>query len=71
MKKIKLFLAAMAAMVSLGVQAGSDWVAPSAPAASDPESGQTYKIRNVGSGQYLAEGAVGQLQPFSKMLTLL
>ena len=57
MKKIKLFLAAIAAMVSLGVQAGSDWVAPSAPAASDPESGQTYKIRNVGSGQYLAEGA--------------
>lgn len=57
MKKIKLFLAAMAAMVSLGAQAGSDWVVPSAPAPSDPVSGQTYKIRNVGAGQYLAEGA--------------
>ena len=57
MKKIKLLLAAMAAIVSLGVQAGSDWVVPSAPTASDPVSGQTYKIRNVGAGQYLAEGA--------------
>ena len=57
MKKIKLFLAAMAAMVSLGVQAGSDWVAPSAPAATDPVSGGVYKIRNVGAGQYLSGGS--------------
>jgi len=56
MKKIKLLLAAMAAMVSLGVQAGSDWVAPSAPAATDPVSGGVYKIRNVGAGQYLSGG---------------
>ncbi len=57
MKKFKLFLAACAAMVSLGVQAGSDWVAPSAPSAADPVSGGVYKIRNVGAGQYLSGGS--------------
>ena len=57
MKKFKLFLAATAAMFSLGVQAGSDWVAPSAPSAADPVSGGVYKIRNVGAGQYLSGGS--------------
>jgi len=68
MKKIKLLLAAFAAIVSLGAQAGSDWVAPSAPAATDPVSGGTYKIRNVGSGQYLTGGAAWFSWPTSAVL---
>ena len=48
MKKIKLFLAAVAAMVGLSVQAQS-WTAPG----SDPVSGQEYYIMNLGVGQFL------------------
>lgn len=55
--KLKTLLAAFAAMVSLGAHAGAGWTAPEAPAASDPVSGQTYKIRNVSTGRYLSGGA--------------
>ena len=48
MKKIKLFLAAVAAMVGLSAQAQS-WTAPG----SDPVSGQEYYIMNLGVGQFL------------------
>ena len=48
MKKIKLFLAAIAAMVGLGVNA-QDWTSPG----SDPESDQVYYIYNVSVGQFL------------------
>ena len=48
MKKIKLFLAAMAAMVTMGVQAQS-WTAS--------EVGEGYfMLYNVGTGQYLTRG---------------
>ena len=67
--KLKTVLAAFAAMVSLGVQAGPSWVAPSAPAASDPVSGQTYKIRNVGAGQYLSGGTAWFSWSTSAILT--
>ncbi len=63
MKKIKLFLAACAAMVSVGVQAGADWTAPSAPTRdaystewATPTSGETYYIYNVGAGTFLGGG---------------
>lgn len=54
MKKIKLLLAAMAAMVSLGVNAQS-WVAPTITG-EDPVSGGQYKIKNVGAGTFLDMG---------------
>jgi hypothetical protein len=57
MKRIKLLFAALAAMVGLTAQAGEGWTAPGAPAASDPVSGQTYKIRNVETGRYLSGGS--------------
>lgn len=48
MKKIKLFLAAMAAMVGLSVNAQS-WTSPG----SDPVNGGQYYILNVGAGQFV------------------
>lgn len=48
MKKIKLFLAAMAAMVGLGANAQS-WTSPG----SDPVNGGQYYILNVGAGQFV------------------
>ncbi len=57
MKRIKFLLVAFAAMVGLTAQAGEGWTAPEAPNASDPVSGQTYKIRNVETGQYLSGGS--------------
>lgn len=48
MKKIKLFLAAIAAMVTMSVNA-QDWTSPG----SDPESDQVYYIYNVSVGQFL------------------
>lgn len=48
MKKFKLFLAALAAMVGLGVNAQS-WTSPG----SDPVTGQSYYILNVGAGQFV------------------
>lgn len=51
MKKIKLLLAAIAAMVSLGANA-QDWTSPG----SDPVSGSSYYIYNVGVGQFLTGG---------------
>ena len=57
MKKIKLFLAACAAMVGLQAYA---WDAPSKPAYSTqwatPTSGQSYYIYNVGAGTFLGGG---------------
>ncbi len=57
MKKIKLLLAAVAAMFTLGAQAQS-WTAPVAPTieGSDPVSGGTYKIMNTGAGMFLDMG---------------
>ena len=48
MKKIKLLLAAVAAMVGLSANAQS-WTSPG----SDPVSGQSYYILNVGAGQFV------------------
>ena len=48
MKKIKLFLAAIAAMVTMGVQAQS-WTASEVGAGN-------YMLYNVGTGQYLTRG---------------
>ncbi len=48
MKKIKLFLAAMAALVTMGVNA-QDWTASSVGAG-------TFVLYNVGSGQYFTKG---------------
>ncbi|MBR3066429.1 MAG: hypothetical protein IKG77_01615 [Prevotella sp.] len=54
MKKIRLFLAVLAGLATTSVHAGSDWVPKLAT--STPTAGQTYKILNVGAGQYLSEG---------------
>ena len=54
MKKIKLFLAAMAAMITVGTQAQS-WTAPTIQG-DDPVSGQQYKVMNVGAGTFLDMG---------------
>jgi len=54
MKKIKLLLAAFAAMVTMGVNAQS-WVAPTITG-EDPVSGGQYKIKNVGAGTFLDMG---------------
>lgn len=48
MKKLKLFLAACAAMVGLGANAQS-WTSPG----SDPVNGGQYYILNVGAGQFV------------------
>ena len=48
MKKIKLFLAAIAAMVGLSAQAQS-WTSPG----SDPVSGSTYYLYNVGAARFV------------------
>ncbi len=58
MKKIKLFLAAMAAMVTMGVNAQS-WTAPTPSYSTEwatPTDGQTYYIYNVGAGTFLGGG---------------
>lgn len=54
MKKIKLFLAAMAAMVTMGVNAQS-WTAPTIQG-EDPVAGTQYKVMNVGAGTFLDMG---------------
>ena len=54
MKKIKLFLAACAAMVGLSAQAQS-WTAPTIQG-EDPVSGTQYKVMNVGAGTFLDMG---------------
>ncbi len=57
MKKIKLFLAAMAAMVGLSAQAGEGWKNQSYSTEwATPTSGQTYYIYNVGAGTFLGGG---------------
>lgn len=55
MKKIKLLLAAMAAIFTTGVSAQS-WTEPWTTG-DDPVSGTKYKIMNVGAGQFLDGGA--------------
>ena len=54
MKKIKLLLAAIAAMVGLSASAQS-WTAPTIQG-DDPVAGQQYKVMNVGSGLFLDMG---------------
>ena len=54
MKKIKLLLAAFAAMVGLSVQAQT-WTAPTLQG-EDPVSGGKYTIYNVGAGKFLNSG---------------
>lgn len=54
MKKIKLLLAAMAAMVTMGANAQS-WTAPTIQG-EDPVAGQQYKVMNVGAGTFLDMG---------------
>ena len=54
MKKIKLFLAAVAAMVGLSAQAQS-WTAPTIQG-EDPVNGTQYKVMNVGAGTFLDMG---------------
>ena len=58
MKKIKLLLAAMAAMVGLSAQAGEGWTNQSSYSTewATPTSGQTYYIYNVGAGTFLGGG---------------
>lgn len=54
MRKIKLLLAAVAAMVGLGVSAQT-WTAPTIQG-EDPVSGTQYKVMNVGAGTFLDMG---------------
>ena len=54
MKKIRLLLAAIAAMVTMGVNAQS-WTAPTIQG-EDPVSGTQYKVMNVGAGTFLDMG---------------
>ena len=46
----------MAAMVSLGVQAGSDWVPPTVPQGESVVAGTDYYMYNVGAGRYANGG---------------
>lgn len=55
MKKLKLFLAACAAMVGLSANAQS-WTAP--VIGSEPTAGSSYKLMNVGAGQFLVGAKV-------------
>ena len=56
MRKTKLLLVALLAMLGLSVNAQS-WTAPTIQIqGEDPVDGETYKVMNVGAVKYLAEG---------------
>ena len=48
MKKIKLFVAALAATIGVGGVKAQTWTSPG----SDPVSGQSYYLLNIGAGTF-------------------